>query len=396
MFRYHQLKQFMCKSLICGLALAVGWLSPLSVPAKAEKAEKAKETPALSSVSAVLYEPQSGRVLYEKDAHTPRPMASTTKIMTALLAVELCSMDRVITVSAEAVRVEGSALGLRGGDQITMRDLVVGLMLKSGNDAANVIAYTVAGGIDRFSQLMNQRAAEIGMKDSVFVTPSGLDQGDHSSSAYDMALLAAEALKNETLAEICGMETAVVSFGNPPQKHTLANHNKLLKLYPYAIGVKTGFTKKSGRCLVSASEKDGVRLIAVTLNAGDDWNDHIALYEYGFSRTRRVSMPVPDLPSVAVSGGTQKTVNVTLRETAAVTLLDDENARLRLRVELPAFVLAPVAQGEEIGCVEYWVDDRMVCSSPIVTTASVNARPVAGFFRRVFRYFWRMLSVWLG
>ena len=197
-------KRFTVFASVCFLAFAVGI--------------KADAVGSLSSVSAVLFEPESGRVLYEKDAYTPRPMASTTKIMTALLAVERCPSDKVLTVSPEAVRVEGSALGLRGGDQITMIDLVTGLLLESGNDAANVIAYAVSGSIPEFAKLMNKRAAEIGMKNTEFVTPSGLDKGNHSSSAYDMALLAAEALNNETVSKICALESAYISFGNPPRR----------------------------------------------------------------------------------------------------------------------------------------------------------------------------------
>ena len=339
----------------------------------------------LSSVSAVLYEPQSGRALYEKDAHTPRPMASTTKIMTALLAAERCPLDRVITVSAEAVRVEGSALGLRGGDQITMLDLVTGLLLVSGNDAANVIAYAVTGNIPSFAKLMNERAEAIGMKDTVFVTPSGLDQGGHSSSAWDMALLASEALKNEIIAGICAKESAQISFGNPPRKFTVKNHNKLLKLYPYAVGIKTGFTKKSGRCLVSAAEKDGVQLVAVTLKAGDDWNDHIIMYEYGFSITELISPEAPFLPPVKVTGGKSAQVTPKIKPPPAFTILKDEKERLRVEISLPEFLIAPVKAGEKIGSVSYIADDCVLCRLELTASDDVNALPLAGFWRRLTR-----------
>jgi D-alanyl-D-alanine carboxypeptidase/D-alanyl-D-alanine carboxypeptidase (penicillin-binding protein 5/6) len=349
----------------------------------------------LSSVSAVLFEPESGRVLYEKDAHTPRPMASTTKIMTALLAIERCAPDKVITVSAEAVRVEGSALGLRGGDQITMIDLVTGLLLESGNDAANVIAYAVSGGIPNFAKLMNERAAEIGMVDTEFVTPSGLDQGNHSSSAYDMALLAAEALGNETVAKICATESALISFGNPPRKIRVTNHNRLLKLYPYAIGMKTGFTKKSGRCLVSAAEKDGVKLVAVTLKAGDDWNDHIAMYDYGFSETESVTLPPQSLHALPVSGGTADQVGLNMETPPACTLLKDEIESLRVELCLPRFVLAPVTAGEIVGTVKYYAGDRELCTLTVTATESVSARPVAGFGKRFFRSLSELIREWL-
>ena len=363
-------------AMLCGLSFIL--------PAQAEGVG------GLSSLSAVLYEPESGQVLYEKDAHTPRPMASTTKLMTALLAVENCPPETEITVTAEAVRVEGSALGLRAGDRITMEDLVTGLLLESGNDAANVIAYTVAGGIPAFAELMNARAAEIGMEDTTFVTPSGLDEGDHSSSAYDMALLAAEVLENETLAAVCATKTAVIRFGNPPREVTVSNHNKLLHLYPYAVGMKTGFTKKSGRCLVSAARKDGATLIAVTLNGGDYWNDHIALYNYGFTQVESVALTAPELPALAIAGGQADSVALQTPAPSAKTLLAGEKERLRTAIELPRFLIAPVTPGQEVGCVRYFAGDRELCCLPITAAASVGERPVAGYWKRLWNY-WREL-----
>jgi D-alanyl-D-alanine carboxypeptidase (penicillin-binding protein 5/6) len=349
----------------------------------------------LSSASAVLYEPESGRILFEKNANTPRPMASTTKIMTALLAVELSSLDKVITVSAESVRVEGSALGLRGGDQITMIDLVTGLLLESGNDAANVIAYSIAGSIPAFAELMNERAKKIGMKNTVFVTPSGLDQGEHSSTAYDMALLAAEALKNETIAKICASKSALIEFGNPPKKIRVTNHNKLLQLYPYAIGMKTGFTKKSGRCLVSAAQKDGVRLVSVTLKAGDDWNDHISMYEYGFSITESVPLPVQNLPVIDVAGGSLDKVNLIMESPPSCTILKKEKELLQVELNLPKFLIAPVKSGEIIGSIRYLTGDRELCTLDIKAADDISARPVAGFWKQTIRCFINLLQAWV-
>lgn len=358
-------------------------------------AAQAEGVGGLSSLSAVLYEPESGRVLYEKDAHTPRPMASTTKLMTALIAMESCPPDLEIEVTAEAVRVEGSALGLRAGDRITMVDLVTGLLLASGNDAANVIAYTVAGSIPAFAERMNERAAEIGMEDSVFVTPSGLDEGGHSSSAYDMALLAAEVLKNETLASICGMKTAVIEFGNPPREVTVSNHNKLLRLYPYAIGMKTGFTKKSGRCLVSAARKDGATLIAVTLNGGDYWNDHMALYNYGFTQVEAVPLAPPALPDLPVAGGQTGAVALSTPAPPVKTLLAGERDTLRTQIELPKFLFAPVTAGEEVGRVRYFAGERELCALPITTAETTAARPVAGYGERFARILGELLGEFL-
>ena len=373
-------KQILSASACLGLLFA-------AAPAKAE----GQKPESLSSLSAVLYEPESGRVLYEKDAHTPRPMASTTKLMTALLAMENAAPDQNVVVTREAILVEGSALGLREGDNISMLDLVTGLLLESGNDAANTIALTVSGSLPAFAEKMNQKAKELGMKDSVFVTPSGLDQGGHSSSAYDMALLGAAVMRNPALAAICAKKSAVIELGNPKHKATVVNHNKLLNLYPYAVGMKTGFTKKSGKCLVSSAKKDGVTLVAVTLNGGDYWNDHIKLFDYGFSQVEAVQLEAPCLPDIAVTGGCTSRVQPRMEKPPAVTLLKGEKEKLVVRVELDAFEWAPVAAGQLLGSVRYLVGDRELCRLPVTAAYTVDARPVAGYKDQAKRWFMKLL-----
>lgn len=363
--------------VVCGLLAAV---PPCGFKAAAEPSS-------VSAQSAVLYEPSSGRVLFQKDAHTPRPMASTTKLMTALIAAEAVPFDRDVKISEEAVRVEGSSMGLRAGDWISMGDLVTGLLLESGNDAANAIALTVAGSLPAFAEMMNRKAKELGMLDSCFVSPSGLDGDGHSSSAYDMALLGAEVLRHPELADICATKTARIHLGDPKHEATMSNHNRLLSLYPYAIGMKTGFTTKAGRCLVSAARKDGVTLIAVTLKAPDDWNDHIALFDYGFSLTVSCPLTKPDLPSIPVAGGTASTVSLSMEEPPSASLLKEEAGRLSCTVELPRFLTAPVAEGETVGLVRYAVDGRELCVMPVTTAQAVEARPVAGYGERMRRLF---------
>ncbi len=371
--------------VVCGL-LAAG---PFSIPAAAE------EPSSVSAQSAILYEPSSGRILFQKDAHTPRPMASTTKLMTALIAAEAVPFDRDVKVMEEAVRVEGSSMGLRAGDWISMGDLVTGLLLASGNDAANAIALTVAGSLPAFAEIMNRKAGELGMQDSHFVSPSGLDGDGHSSSAYDMALLGAEVLRHPELAKICASKTARIHLGDPKHEATLSNHNRLLSLYPGAIGMKTGFTTKAGRCLVSAAQRDGVTLIAVTLKAPDDWNDHIALYNYGFSLTASCPLPRPDLPLFPVAGGTEPAVPLTMEDPPTVSLLKEEVDQITCTVELPRFLVAPVAQGETVGVVRYAVGDRELCAIPITAAGSIDTRPVAGYGERMRNLFRDLLRQFL-
>ncbi|MGZ0086194.1 D-alanyl-D-alanine carboxypeptidase family protein [Caldibacillus thermoamylovorans] len=266
------------KRLIALMALAAGIIA--LIPGRMDAMN------GVSAKSAILMEQHSGRVLFAKDAYTKRRIASITKIMTAVLAIESGKMDDLVTVSARAVRTEGSSIYLRQGEKIKLRDLVYGLMLRSGNDAAVAIAEHVGGSVDGFVFLMNKKAAEIGMRDTEFANPHGLDDAEnHYSTAYDMALLMQYAMKNSEFRRISG--TKVYRAPAPPGEEgarVWRNKNKLLtSLYEYCTGGKTGYTKRAHRTLVTTASKDGVNLIAVTLDAPDDWNDHIAMYEYGFS-----------------------------------------------------------------------------------------------------------------
>ena len=224
----------------------------------------------ISAVSAIVIEADTGTALWEKNADEHRAMASTTKIMTALLTIEAGGLDREFTVDPLAILVEGTSMGLREGDRVSRRDLLYGILLPSGNDAANAAAVSVSGSIGAFVELMNSRAQELGLSNTHFVTPSGLDADGHYTTARDLAKLAAFAMKNEVFREVAACKSAEVEFGNPPYKRTLYNSNKMLRRYDGAIGVKTGFTDNARRCLVSAAERDGVTLVAVTLNAGDE------------------------------------------------------------------------------------------------------------------------------
>ena len=239
--------------------------------------------PSVSAKAAALYDAASNSFLYTKNADTRLPMASTTKIMTALVAIESSPLDKNVMISDMAIGTEGSSLYLKKGEIMSMSDLLMGLMLRSANDAAAAIAYEISGSIEAFADKMNEKAASIGVTDTHFTNPHGLDDENHYTTAADLAIITAEALKNDTFLEIVSTEKCIIKNFDG-EARLLTNHNKLLSLYDGAIGVKTGFTKKSGRCLVGAAERDGMRLIAVTINAPDDWNDHEALFDFGFSR----------------------------------------------------------------------------------------------------------------
>ncbi|HPE16032.1 MAG TPA: D-alanyl-D-alanine carboxypeptidase family protein, partial [Oscillospiraceae bacterium] len=234
------------------------------------------DAPAVSAKSAILVDAASGRVLFAQDVDTRRPVASTTKFMTCLLALEHASLDETVTVSARAAGTEGSSMYLKAGEELTMEALLYGLMLASGNDAAEAVAEHVSGSQDAFVALMNEKAAALGMKNTHFTDPSGLSE-DAYSTASDMSLLVMAALRNKELCKI--ISTKTISVGT----RDLTNHNKLLWSEGGFFGGKTGYTKQAGRCLVSCAEQNGQRLVVVTLNDPNDWSDHAALQAYGFA-----------------------------------------------------------------------------------------------------------------
>jgi serine-type D-Ala-D-Ala carboxypeptidase (penicillin-binding protein 5/6) len=249
-----------------------------NLPAKVQAAYSA------SSGSAILMEQSTGRILYEKDAYTKKRIASITKIMTAILAIESGKLETKAKVSENAVRAEGSSIYLQPGEKIKLEDLVYGLMLRSGNDSAVAIAEHVGGSLEGFVYLMNQKAEEIGMVNTHFANPHGLDDHeDHYSTAYDMAVLTRYAMNNETYRKIAGTKMHRAPNPNESWDRVWKNKNRLLtEMYEYCTGGKTGYTKRAKRTLVTTASKDGLDLIAVTLNGPDDWNDHIGMYESGF------------------------------------------------------------------------------------------------------------------
>jgi D-alanyl-D-alanine carboxypeptidase/D-alanyl-D-alanine carboxypeptidase (penicillin-binding protein 5/6) len=238
---------------------------------------------------------------------------------------------------------------LQEGDVVTKRTLCVGMLLPSGNDAANVAAVRVGGDLPHFLEMMNARAQKLGMTRCCFASPSGLDAEGHGASAYDMALLAREALRNPDFAAICSQQKMTVSFGNPPYARTLTNTNKLLAMDDSVIGVKTGFTDAAGRCLVSAAERGGRRLICVTLNDRSDWDDHRALYDAAFVSAEDYTLPLPERVSVQVEGGTALSVQGYVRTPLTLTAWDGVPPQCEMTVCTPPFLLAPVEKGNTIG-----------------------------------------------
>lgn len=337
-----------------------------------------------SAKAHILINADTMEILDSSNAHMRLPMASTTKLMTSLLLAEQGDLEREVTVTEEMVTVEGSSMGLLPGDTVSRYELLVGMLLPSGNDAANTAAICVAGSVADFAEMMNRKAAELGMKNTSFATPSGLDKEEHYSTAYDMALLAAEVLKVPVLSDIVSKEKITVSFGAPPYQRVLYNHNKLLGSYKYCIGLKTGFTKRAGRCLVTAAERDGCRVIAVTLNAPDDWNDHKKLLEYGLDRLilKDVTAKLPS-NRLSVVGGTCENVTIEVPKLSCGCTEQQIVAKLRL----PPFVYAPIAAGQSVGTVEYYCGGRLIRTDSVTASETVDAKPYAPSFSEKFMAF---------
>ena len=325
--------------------------------------------------AAVVMDADNGRLLYAQNPDKRLANASTTKIMTALLTLEEPEQDRYFTVDPDAIRVEGTTMGLQPGDSVTLHQLAAGMLLPSGNDAAGAAAVEIAGSEEAFVRRMNRRAEELGLTNTQYRNPSGLDAPGHYSSARDLATLAAHALENEDFADIVSQQEMRMAFGNPPYNRSIYTTNKLLERYPPAIGVKTGYTEDAGLCLVTAAEQDGTRLIVVTLNGKDDVNTHRQLYEHFFPLLARVDLSgFTDDLFVPVTGGVREQVQAVPAAEPRAALLEREYDTLVREVELPRFVYAPVQAGQVLGKIRLLSGDKVVWQSTLVAEGDVPAR----------------------
>lgn len=346
------------------------------------------EADAISAKAYVLMEQNSGRVISASNENTRLPMASTTKIMTGLLAVESGKLDNTYSVPAEALRVEGSSVGLIAGENLTLRDLVYGLMLESGNDAANAIAIILGGTSDKFVEMMNLRAKNLKLENTHFCNPSGLYNENHYTSARDLAKLAAFAMKNKDFEKIVSTKSIRIPLNGVKDGRLLKNHNDLLGSYDGAIGVKTGFVKKSGRCLVSCARRNGVELVAVTLDDPSDWKDHKQLLDSGFSQLKAYKLlsVAPEMTANVV-GGTQDKVPVCYDKDTLGALKNGESGRLKLQVELDKFYYAPVKKGQKLGKMVFTADGVEIAETDITAACDIplqGKKPIAtGFIQNI-------------
>ncbi len=358
---------------LLALLLASSVLSSSSRPAP----------PEVEATSFVLVEARTGQVLLARNPHLPRPPASTTKILTALLALEHLPLDRVVEISARAAaQREGSAIGLEVGERRTVRELLYALLLKSANDAAVALAEAVDGTVERFVARMNRRARELGARNTHFANPHGLHHPAHLTTAYDLARITLAALRNPTFNEI--VQTPVYAYASAQGLLRLVNGNKLLGRYPGADGVKTGWTVESGRCLVASATRNGRRLVAVLLNAPSVFPDAARLLDYGFTAF--------ELRTFLRRGERAGTFRLSDGRTVVALVATDlvasvpRGTRATLRIWSRSDLRRPVSQGEVVGGAEVVVAGQPIATTPLVAgqIAHPEGRP-PHLLRRLFR-----------
>jgi len=342
-------------ALLCGVAAAGG-----------ETIEVAA-SPGTSANGWILIDADTRDVLPSGNPNLKQQTASTTKIMTAIVALENAAYEQVFTVAAEHTQIEGSSMYLREGERYTLIELLYGMLLTSGNDAADVIADGVFSSEEEFVAKMNETAIRLGMLNTNFTNPTGLPDSKSYSTAYDMALLMAYAMENDTFAEICGTREYIIGT------RTVVNHNKLLWMCEGVDGGKTGYTDAAGRCLVTTACRNGRRLVAVTLNDGRDWEDHISLYKYGFSlyaeRMFAAADVLPDT-SLNIVGSDLSITSVYLAEPISVYLRDSES--VEMVVYLPRFEYAPIEKDEQVGFLVLFFYNTEIARVPLYSVLGVE------------------------
>lgn len=371
------------------VALPVG---PLKAPEPAGAGESyhpetfapagAPDPPVVTASSAVLMDVASGRVLFAKDANRQRAPASLTKVMTCLLALEAGGLDETVEVTDTAASVGGSSIWLGAGEKQTLRDLLYGLMLRSGNDAAEAVAEHLAGNASDFALLMNRRAAQIGATATHFRNPHGLPESGHYTTAADLALITREALLRPDFRQIVATRRHVIPWPEQPWDRAVYNENRLLWLYPGADGVKTGWTEEAGRCLIGSATREGWQLVAVVLDAPEMWTDVTQLLDWGFNSFRRLELyrAGDEVARTRLAGAAERWVPLAAARDVAVAVLPGEEGRVVIEPDPPAFVRSPLAQGQEAGSLRLVVDGEPLRPIPLVAAESVPAGGVVGHF----------------
>jgi serine-type D-Ala-D-Ala carboxypeptidase (penicillin-binding protein 5/6) len=341
-----------------------------------------------SARAAVIMDVNSGRVLYSKNMNEKLAMASTTKIMTSLVAVESGKIEEMVTVSKKASHTEGSSIYLREGERHSVHDLVYAIMLRSGNDAAVAVAEHIGGSVEGFADLMNRKAQEIGAENTQFANPHGLDAEGHYTTAHDLALITAHALRNPVFANIVSSKKKTIE--GPPNENwdrVMINKNKMLWQFDGGDGVKTGYTKKAGRCLVSSATRDGMQLVCVVLNCGPMWNESSALLESGFKNysIEKVVDKNNFIKVMEVKNGKEKFVAVKPTEDFSIPLGAGEKENVKLSAKSQKAAQAPLRKGDEAGRLDIYLDNKLLKTIKLEYAESVESSSPFFYMRKILR-----------
>ncbi len=369
------------------LAAALCFIFPLSALAQEETAEVFT----VSAKAAVLIEEQTGTVLYAQNETAPLPMASTTKVMTALMVLEYGHLDEVVTTSRNAFGVPGSSIYLSLGEKLTLEQMLYGLMLASGNDAAVAIAEHIGGTIDNFCKKMTERAAELGCKDTVFMTPHGLPNKIHHTTAYDLALIAREAMKYPLFRKIVSTQRATIPWEGRTYSRILNNKNRLLSNYEGATGIKTGYVRASGRCLVFGAERDGLEVVGVVLNCPNWFDEAAKVMDYGFANYRYLLMLKggEQVRSLPVVDGEESAVSILLQGDLAAPVAQEEWPQMEF--DLPDSLAAGVTKGQVVGTARLTLNGRLLVERPLIAANEVPQRTFRSGIGRIFDQ-WLLVS----
>lgn len=359
-------------------ALALGVMTAFGTAGRASAASGGPAAPQVTAISAIVIDGDSGQVLWERNAHARRPMASTTKIMTSLLAVESGHLDDTVTVSKRAASIGEATIFLKENEKLTLRELLCGVLLSSGNDASTAVAEYLGGGSEaKFVEMMNKRAIDLGLKDTHFANPHGLTAPDHYSSAYDLAMLLKTASSQPAWCEIANSKTRTITGLGKPDGRLLKNHNKLLWNYPYATGGKTGYTVPAGRCFIGSARKNGRFVIEGVLGATDLWGDSQKLLAWGLDNFENVVVAKKGeiVGTVPINAGFNRMVEVVAPRDVMVCLPKgtSEKANLQQVWQLPDQLNAPVDLNQPVGQLIVKHGEKVLATVPLVAAQAVPA-----------------------
>lgn len=346
---------------------------------------KSDKTAFAGGSSGIVMEVSTKRILYSSNIHQQMPMASTTKIITGLVTIENTNLDDIVTIPKQAVGVEGSSIYLQEGEKLSVKELLYGLMLRSGNDAATALALHVSGSLEAFAELMNARALDLHLKNSHFTNPHGLHDENHYTSAYDLAMISAVAMQNKAFAEIVG--TKIITINGVSYKRQLFNKNKILSQYSGGTGIKTGFTKKAGRCLVASSKRNGLEVIAVVLNCNPMFEECSRLMnnahnEYEMVNVAKAGEVLGDVP---IKKGVETTAQVALNEDIYLPMKKDGTEHYGLKINLTQDTIAPLEKGQIMGELQISLNDCLLFSKNVYSIKDIKKKGVIDYLKGIFK-----------